>query len=137
MKLEYLDDISDNGKYPWADPDKLIRLYDFEQTEATQLSDIIRSHLIDDQKPLDLSTIDFITPMNCKLTLEVSEEDHGIDMPEIKNDFVCKLTTKTYIEMLGYMAAFTKNENDLSGYNWLYDPKMNKIDLLFSPGGSW
>jgi hypothetical protein len=34
MKLEDLDDITDGGKYPEADPDKLIRLYSFEQEEV-------------------------------------------------------------------------------------------------------
>jgi len=41
MKLEYLDNITDNGRYSRADPDKLIRLYDFAKKETQQLINLI------------------------------------------------------------------------------------------------
>lgn len=137
MKLEYLDDITDNGKYPWADPDKLIRLYDSDQKETQQLINLIRSTLINNKEPLDFSNVSFIKPINCNLIFEISQNDYGIDPPSLKNDFVCRLTIDTYRQMLGYMDAFSNEESSLDGYNWLYDPSENKIDLLFSPGGTW
>jgi hypothetical protein len=137
MKLEYLDDITGNGKYPRADPDKLIRLYDFDQKETRQLIDIIQSDLISGKGPLDLSVISFIKSINCNLRFEIAEMDYGIDLPIFRNDFVCKLTIQTYKNMVGYMNAFSEQESSLDGYNWLYDPPGDKIDLLFSPGGTW
>lgn len=137
MKLEYLDDITDNGKYPYADPDKLIRLFDFDQEGTRQLINIIQSDLITRSGSLDLSTVNFIKPVNCNLKFEIVEIDYGIGIPSLKHDFVCKLTIQTYKKMIGYMEAFSKQESSLDGYNWLYDPQQNKIDLLFSPGGTW
>lgn len=137
MKLEYLDDISDNGKYPWADPDNLIRLYDFDQEEAFQLIKIIQSKLITGNESLDLSTVNFIKPINCSLKFEITEVDYGISVPSVNNHFVCRLTVQSYKNMISYMEAFSKQENSLDGYNWLYDPSEDKIDLLFSPGGTW
>ena len=37
----------------------------------------------------------------------------------------------------GYMSAFIDQKSELNGYNWLYDPPLEKVDLLFSPGGTW
>ena len=42
MKLDFLDDLTDNGKFPWADPGKLLRLYDFDYIEAKQLSKVVK-----------------------------------------------------------------------------------------------
>lgn len=136
MKLEYLDDISGGGKYPYADPDKLIRLYDFDQSEAQKLIDNIQLEVINRNSSLDLSTIKFIEPLNCNLKFTVSIIDLGINASP-NNDFICKLTVQSYYAMIGIMEAFVDKENDLGGYNWLYDPSENKIDLLFSPGGTW
>lgn len=137
MKLDYLDDITANGKYPWADPDKLIRLYDFDQEETRQLIKVIQSRLIDLKQSLDLSSVNFIKLINCRLKFEITEIDHGISIPSFNNDFVCKLTVLSYKNMIGYMEAFSRQESSLDEYNWLYDPQENKIDLLFSPGGTW
>ena len=136
MKLEFLDDITDNGKYPYADPDKLIRLYDFNQSETQQLIDIIQSRIITNNESLDLSTLDFIQTENCNLRFEIGSVDIGIK-PSINNKFVCNLTVESYKTMVDYMKVFANKENSLGGYNWLYDPSENKIDLLFSPGGTW
>jgi hypothetical protein len=136
MKLEFLDDITDNGKYPWADPNKLIRLYDFDQSETKRLIDIIQTRIIANKESVELSKIDFIQPLNCNLRFDLASIDDGID-PSPDNNFVCLFTLKGYQNMIGYMSAFVGEKNDLAGYNWLYDPPINKIDLLFSPGGTW
>jgi hypothetical protein len=137
MKLEYLDDITDNGKYPWADPAQLIRLYDFDKEEAKQFVDIFHAHIVIDQAPLDLSTVAFITSQNCRLKFELDVVDHGIEIPSPGNAFVCRLTLHSYKAMIGYMEVFAGDETDLKGYHWLYEPEANKIDLLFSPVGHW
>ena len=137
MKLEYLDDLTDNGKYPSANPNKLIRLYDFNKTEAKQLIDMIHSNLIIGQVPFNLSAVDFIKSINCSLKFQIDDKDYGIEIPSSGNNFICRLTVQTFKEMIGYMEVFARETNSLDGYNWLYDPPDNKIDLLFSPGGSW
>jgi hypothetical protein len=38
---------------------------------------------------------------------------------------------------MGDIIGYFTEEKDVNGYNWLYDPKADKIDLLFSPDGSW
>jgi hypothetical protein len=136
MKLEFLNDITDNGKYPWADPDKLIRLYDFDQLEAKLLIDVIQTRIIKDQESVELSTLDFIQPVNCNLRFELALNDVGIDDAS-DNKFVGMFSSEGYESMLNYMSAFVGEENNLAGYNWLYDPPIDKIDLLFSPGGTW
>src|ERR1044072_2272261 len=103
MKLEYLNDLTDNGKYPSANPGKLIRLYDFNRAEAKQLIDLIHSNVIIGQKPLELSTVDFITSINCSLTFQFDDIDHGIEIPVSGNDFICRLTVQTFRQMIGYM----------------------------------
>lgn len=137
MKLEYLDDISDNGKYPWADPDKLIRLYDFTPTEVDQLMRAIQERIISGKGALDLPSLPYVQPINCSLRLVIAEADYGVDISQDGYDFVCRLTMQTYENMLGYMAPFADSENRSGGYNWLYDPGPGKIDLLFSSDGTW
>lgn len=137
MKLEYLDNISDNGKYPWADPDKLIRLYDFTPMEAGQLITAIEETIISGKGPLDLHSLPFVQPVNCSLQLKIAESDYGIDLPPEGYDFLCRLTRQTYENMVGYMTPFADSENYSGGYNWLYDPGPDKVDFLFSPGGTW
>jgi len=136
MKLEYLDDITDNGKYPYADPTKLIRLYDFDQNEAACLKRLIESKLLSDRVEVDISNEDFVETQNCTLKFQLASEDYGIDLPSDNRSFVCKLRMETYQTMTAIISGFTA-PNDGNGYNWLYDPKADKIDLLFSPGGTW
>ncbi len=136
MKLEFLDDITDNEKYPYADPDNLIRLYSFDQIEASRLRDAIQSQLINKNESLELSTLDFIQQENCTLRFEISIQQNGIE-PSIDSNFVCRLPIGNYKEMIAIIESFTNDENEISGYNWLYDPTEGKSDRLFSPGGTW
>jgi hypothetical protein len=78
MKLEYLDDLTDGGKYPRVDPVSLIRLFDFDPAQARMFRDAIQQTMIDRQGELDLSSLDFIKPVNCQLILRISREDEGI-----------------------------------------------------------
>ena len=133
MKLEFLDDISDGGKYPWADPNQLVRLYDFGHLQANKLKQEIKETIISQKKDLQLSTLDFIESVNCKLTLHISDKNIGIVQTDT-NNFLCNLTISSYEEMLLLMNSFT--EKDVHGYQWLYDID-TPIDFLFSPGGTW
>jgi hypothetical protein len=136
MKLDFIHDITDKGKYPDADPDKLIRIYSFDQEEVEKLINIIHSRVVNMKESIDLGTLPFIRPINCSLKFEVAATDIGIN-PSLENSFVCQLSTEAYTQMIGYMRTFCGEENKMNGYNWLYDPSEGKIDLLFSPGGTW
>jgi len=139
MKLDYLNDLTDNGRYPHADPNKLIRLYNFEQSEARQLQEAIRYQIIFRGMPLVLSALPFIHSVNCQLTLMPAEEDLGIKIPSEGTDFTGIFTIASFHEMTEIIHFFTEDKNGLHGYNWLYDPGIDEIDLLLSPGkwGTW
>ena len=136
MKLDFLDDLTDNGKYPHADPDKLLRLYDFDSHEAEQLKNFIDKEIISNQHELNLSTLDFVECINCTLTLKLSFQNVGINVPLDGKNFVCEVTREDYKTMSDIIENFTK-DGKINGYNWLYDPNEDKVDLLFSPGGTW
>lgn len=133
MKLEFLDDISDSGRFPNVVSNRLVRLYDFDAIQATKLKDSIIENILKANKALDLSSIDFIEPINCNLTFIISDKDEGLKSHD-KMNFVCALTPLLYHEMTLLIEHFCKQEID--GYQWLYDID-NPIDLLFSPGGNW
>jgi hypothetical protein len=133
MKLEYLDDIRDGGRFTNVVSDKLIRLYDFDYIQAMQLRDAIQYYIIKEGKSLYLNELDFIIPMNCNLSLQLSNMDLGITTMDRIN-FYCDLTIFSYQEMIQLIEPFC--HNDLDGYQWLYDVD-TEIDFLFSPGGSW
>jgi len=133
MKLEFLDDISDGGRFQDIVSDRLVRLYDFDAIQATKLKDNIIEHILKANKALDLSSLDFIEPINCSLTFIISDKDEGLKSHE-KNNFVCALTPSSYQEMTLLIEPFCEREID--GYQWLYDID-SPIDLLFSPGGTW
>ncbi|PVD49274.1 hypothetical protein DC498_25875 [Terrimonas sp.] len=133
MKIEFLDDISDGGRFPHADPNQLVRLYDFDCSQANRLRQIIQEEIIKSNKEIDLATLDFIQPVNCGLILKISDTDKGIVTSDNKN-FVCSLTIEKYREMIFLMEPFCDKESN--GCQWLYGID-TPIDFLFSPGGSW
>jgi len=133
MKIEFLDDISDGGRFPDADPNQLVRLYDFDNLQADALRQTIQKVIIESNKKIDLTTLDFIETVNCNLTLQISDTDKGITTVDNKN-FICNLTIKKYEQMVFLIEPFCDKETN--GYQWLYDLN-TPIDFLFSPGGSW
>jgi hypothetical protein len=135
MKLDFLDDLTDGGKYPDADPAELVRIYEFEAEEVGLLIKSIQSVVIDKQEPLEVSALPFIHLLNCSLVFKISAADTGIN-PSPENKFVCLLSIETYRMMVNYMQPFRDN-GESQRYNWLYNPGKNQIDLLFSADGSW
>lgn len=47
MKLEYLNDISDGGKYEDVVSENLIRLFDFDRAEVAKLIFLIETKIIE------------------------------------------------------------------------------------------
>jgi hypothetical protein len=133
MKLEYLDDISEGGRYTNVVSDKLIRLYDFDSGQACRLRHLIKKAILDEKRSIDLSSVEFIHPVNCNLVLQIANANEGITTSDNYN-FVCTLTIDNYEEMIANIEPFC--DPGSGGYQWLYDIDC-PVDLLFSPGGTW
>jgi len=98
MKLEFLGDLTDGGKYVNVVSERLIRLYDFNRHQALSLKEVIEKELLVRQKDISLSSLDFVEPINCSLTLKLSIVDRGIALVD-NGDFECYLTDTAYKEM--------------------------------------
>lgn len=122
MKLEFLDSINEYG-------DHIVKLYDFNKEEAVKFRQAIQETIIGANKPLDLNSLDFIQPVNCKLILHISDTDEGVFSIDNKT-FFCDLTIEGYKEMLRLIEPYC-NKNTRS-FQMLYDLD-TEIDLLFSP----
>lgn len=133
MKLEFLDDISDGGKFTGVVTNQLIRLFDFDKTEAEKLSQAIQQTIIERKEILHLSNLEFIEPVNCNLTLRLADAGNGITTTD-KSNFICDLTLHQYENMVNLLQPFSLK--DSNGYQWLYDV-VTPIAFLFSPGGTW
>lgn len=133
MKLEFLDDISDGGKYEGGVTDQLLRLYDFDKIQADKFRHAIQCTIIEKKETLDLSDLEFIEPINCNLTLRLAETGIGITTND-KTNFICDLTINEYKHMINLLEPFCIE--DSNGYQWLYDLN-TPIEFLFSPGGTW
>lgn len=131
MKLEYLENISDGGKFKQVVSDNLIRLYDFDKSQATFFAQIIHQVLIVDKHVLNLSTIKLIEPVNCTLSLQLSPVDIGILRGEQPSTFTCNLTEQSYLRIIQMVTAAS------GGYYWLCDTSAENIDFLYSAGGTW
>ncbi len=126
MTLDYINNVNAYGE-------NIVRLYNFDKSEAEKFRSVIQKTIITEKKELDLGMTDFIHGRNCNLTLRISEEDTGILTSDKKN-FFCDLTLKGYENMVSLLEPFCTK--DTKGYQWLYDID-NETDFLFSPGGTW
>jgi hypothetical protein len=122
MKLEFLDSINEYG-------DHIVKLYEFDKEEAAKFRQAIQETVINANRPLDLNSLDFIQPVNCKLILHISDTDEGVFSIDNKT-FFCDLTIEGYKEMLRLIEPYC-NKNTRS-FQMLYDLD-TEIDLLFSP----
>jgi hypothetical protein len=126
MTLDYIHNMNAYGE-------NIVRLYDFDKTEAKKFRDVILKIIIKEKKNFDLGITDFIRKRNCNLVLRISEEDTGMVTSDKKN-FFCDLSIKGYEQMVSLLEPFCTK--DTKGYQWLYDID-NETDFLFSPCGTW
>ncbi|MBO9561939.1 MAG: hypothetical protein J7621_04160 [Niastella sp.] len=131
MKLEYLDNLSDGGKFQQVVSENLVRLYDFDQDQTEALVHLIHQNLLLNKQALDLSSVAFIESVNCQLILQLSQADKGVLPSGQPNSFVCYLTEASYQNMVGMMKASS------GGHHWLCDTSEADIDFLYSSGGMW
>ena len=125
MQLQYINKVNAFGE-------NIMRLYDFDSTEARKFQELLKQDLIQEKKALDLNIVEFIRPQNCSLVLRIADEDIGIHT-ENNFFFFCDLTIQTYQEIVALIEPFCQKNR--KSYQWLYD-----IDILtgflFSPAGS-
>ena len=122
MKLEFLDTINEYG-------DHIVKLYDFDKVEAAKLRKAIQETIINANESLDLNSLDFIQPVNCKLILHISDADEGI-FSNNHQTFFCDLTVDGYKEMLRLIEPYCNKS--MRSFQMLYDLD-TEIDFLFSP----
>jgi hypothetical protein len=131
VQLDFLFDMTEAGKYPQADPVHLLRLFDFSEDELDRFATAINERLVTARNSLQVDKLHFIDAQNCSLLFELSSNDEGINLPEDQKTFVCRLSRSTFVNMLDIISRLG------DGFNWLYDPSWDKVDLLLSPDGSW
>lgn len=125
MKLEFVDTINEYG-------DHIVKIYNFDKEEALKFQKAIQETIINANKSLDLSSLNFIECVNCKLILHIFDTDEGIFSIDNKT-FFCDLTVEGYKEIVRLVEPYC-NKNTRS-FQMLYDLD-TEIDFLFSPAGS-
>lgn len=137
MKIEFLEDIDDGGAFPDADPKELLRLYDFNVREVYLFRESIRKLSNGSINRVEMSQLAFATIVNCNLSFVLDHLGEGVELPLDKKNFECRLGTEDYDRMIQIINSVINSANEVSGYNWLYDPPPGKVDILFSTDGSW
>ncbi|HEY8971489.1 MAG TPA: hypothetical protein VIM64_20435 [Puia sp.] len=69
MKLEFLDDLTDGGKYVDVVSERLIRLYDFDKHQASRLKKIIEEEGLGHKKEISLSALDFVSVARVQMAI--------------------------------------------------------------------
>jgi len=123
VKLKFLENINEYEEHA-------IRLNDFDKSQAGLFLQILSGLVNTKINTIELSDYEFIEPVNCSLTLRISETDEGIVTDDFKQ-FYCDLTTEGYKEMIKLIEPFCIKETD--AYRILYDLD-NPIEFIFSAG---
>lgn len=126
MELDYIENVNGHEQ-------NIVRLYNFDKSEAIKFRELIIDIIINKKKKLDLSEVDFITPRNCNLLFGLFKSDEGI-LTKDNQTFFCVLTLEGFTNMVTLLEPFCQKES--RGYQYLYDID-NPTDLLFSPSASW
>ena len=125
MKIGYIKNINEYGE-------NILRLYNFDMSQAIMFRDLIQEVIINRKQKLDLSKADFIEESNCKLILGLFKTDEGI-LSRDEQNFICALTLDGFKNMIEILEPFCNKET--KGYQYLYDID-NPTDFLFSPAGT-
>jgi hypothetical protein len=123
MKLKFLENINEYDEHA-------VRLNDFDKAQAALFLQILVDLTTNGEQSINLSDYEFIEPVNCELTLRVSETDEGIITDDYEH-FFCDLMLDSYVEIIKLIEPFCIKETD--AYRILYDLD-NPIDFIFSAG---
>ena len=123
MKLKVLENINEYDEHA-------VRLNDFDKAQAAMFLQILIDLTKNAAKFINLTDYEFIEPVNCELTLRISETDEGIITDDYQH-FFCDLTLEGYAEIIKMIEPFCIKETD--AYRILYDLD-NPIGFIFSAG---
>lgn len=125
MELDYIENY--NGL-----DENLVRLYNFDKSEAIKFKDLLEETVIKKKQKLNLAEVDFIEPRNCNLIFGLFKSDEGI-LTKDNETFFCILTLDGFKEMVKLIEPFCKK--DSRAHQYLYDVD-TPTDLLFCPSAS-
>jgi hypothetical protein len=125
VKLEYL---------PAGSPDcPLIRLYEFDQAEAQQLRQLVRSLAAGDREDVALQNEVWVESVTgCCLNLRRGNRNQGV-RPARADKFECVLSPEGWSDVEGLLEPFS--ESNSSGFQWLTNH--GRVALLISRSGQW
>lgn len=125
MKLEYLADGSRDCP--------LIRLYEFNQSEAIQLRQLVRSLVMGDRQSVQLQNEAWAEPLGgCCLCLRRGGSDQGVRQVGTLN-FECVLNSDGWSNVEGLLDPFC--DSNTTGFQWLTHE--GRVSLLISQNGHW
>jgi hypothetical protein len=125
VKLEYL---------PGGSPEcPLIRLYDFGQSEAKQLRELVKSLANGDRENVALHNEAWVESVGgCSLNLRRENRNQGIRQSQMLR-FECVLTSDGWSNVEGLLEPFS--ESNTTGFQWLTNG--GRVALLISGSGQW
>ena len=125
MKLEYL---------PGGSPEcPLIRLYDFGQSEAKQLKELVKSLATGDREKVALHNEAWVESVGgCSLNLRRGNRNQGIRQSQTLR-FECVLSSDGWSNVEGLLEPFC--ESNTTGFQWLTNG--GRVALLISRSGQW
>ena len=125
MKLEYLP--------TGADMCPLIRIYEFDATEARRLHDTfcsLAAGALQQARLDEIFTVDGVD--GCRLSFSIGSQDKGV-LQSGKREFEIVLTALGWENTAGLTEPFC--ERCSTDYQWLMEH--GNINLLLSPTGDW
>jgi hypothetical protein len=124
VKLEYLH--ADSPECP------LIRLYDFGQSEAKRLRELVKSLATGDRENVALHNEAWVESVGgCSLDLRRENRNQGIRQSQTLR-FECVLNSDGWSNVEGLLEPFCENT---TGFQWLTDG--GRVALLISRNGQW
>jgi hypothetical protein len=125
VKLEYL---------PEGSPEcPLIRLYDFGQSEAKQLKELVKSLATGDRENVALHNVAWVESVGgCSLNLRRGNRNQGIPQSQTLG-FECVLSSDGWSNVEGLLELFC--ESNTTGFQWLTNG--GRVALLISRSGQW
>lgn len=125
MKLEYL---------PAGSKDcPLIRLFEFDQSEAQRLRQLVKSLVAGDRQDVALQNEEWVEPVReCCLILRRGNRNQGV-RPAQGVKFVCVLGPDGWSNVERLLEPFC--ESNAAGFQWLTED--GGVALLISRSGLW
>jgi hypothetical protein len=119
---------------PHGSPDcPLIRLYEFDQSEARQLRQLIKSLVTGDRQDVALQNEVWVESVEgCCLNLQLGTRNQGVRETRALK-FECVLSPDGWSNVEGLLAPFC--ESNSAGFQWLTHD--GRVALLISQSGQW